>query len=148
LQITEYLNISKPTALRTIAEIKAVGLVDEDEVMVDSNLVKRVTLRHEFDWFLSEGFAELNEDFKPVDYSEFLKEKDRHLDQRKEKLPPHTSCENDDASKENLPLTITNSLTSKLDDFWGIYDELETEQPSSPGSMNVDKNTVGGEDLR
>jgi predicted transcriptional regulator len=71
-QITEYLNISKPTALRTMAEIKAVGLVDEDEVMVGPNSVKRVTLRHEFDWFLSEEFAELNEDFRPVDYSEFL----------------------------------------------------------------------------
>jgi hypothetical protein len=28
-------------------------------------------------------------------------------------------------------------------------DELEAEQPSSPGStMSIDKNTVGGEDLR
>lgn len=147
-QITEYLNISKNTALRTMAEIKAVGLVDEDEVMGEM----RVKLRQEFDWFLSDEFAELNEDFKPVDYSDYLKDEDKNMDQRKEKLPPHTtntSLENDDVSKGNSQLTITNSLTSKLDDFWRIYDELEAEQPHSPEStMNVDRNAVGGGDLR
>jgi hypothetical protein len=144
-QITEYLNISKPTALKTMAEIKAVRLVDEDWVGPE----KRVILRPEFNWFLSQEFGELSEDFRPVDYNEFLKEKDRHLDQRKEKSLPHTSGENDDASKGNSHLTITNPLTSKLDDFWRIYDELEAEQPSSPEStMSIDKNTVGGEELR
>jgi predicted transcriptional regulator len=58
-QITEYLNISEPTALKTMAEIKIVGLVDEDEIMGE----KSVTLRPEFKWFLSDEFAELN-DFK------------------------------------------------------------------------------------
>ena len=76
---------------------------------------------------------------------EFLKDKNKHLDQRKEKLPPHTSCENED----NLSLTITNSLTSKLADFWRVYDELGAEQPHNPGStMYIDKNTVEGEDLK
>lgn len=59
------------------------------------------------------------------------------------KLPPHTtdfSAEKADASKESL---------SKLDDFWRIYDQVEAEQHDSPGStISVDKNTVGGEDLR
>jgi hypothetical protein len=142
-QITDYLDISKPTALKTMAELKAVGLVDE--YYLDTE--KRVTLRPEFDWFLSEEFAKLNEDFEPVDYSVFLKEKckSNHLDQRKEKLPTYTtdfSPENDGTSKEN-------SLTLKLDDFWRIYHQLEAEQPDNPGStMSVDKNTVGGEDLR
>ena len=39
----------------------------------------------------------------------------------KKNYPPHTidfSHENDDASKQNSHLAITNSLTSKLDDFW------------------------------
>jgi hypothetical protein len=79
-----------------MAEIKVVGLVDEDDV----DLEKRVTLRSEFRWFLTEEFTDLSEDFKPIDYHAFLKEKD------------------------NLP-TINNPMTSKSDDFWRIYDELE-----------------------
>jgi hypothetical protein len=144
-QIRQCLNIAEPTALRTMAEIKAVGLIDEDDVGTE----KRVTLRREFDWFLSDEFAELNEDFKPVDYSDYLKDKDNNMDQLKEKLPPHTtnsSLENHDVSKGNSQLTITNSLTPKLDDFWRIYDELEGEQHDN--RIDIDKNTVGGEDLR
>ncbi|MGC1928733.1 MAG: hypothetical protein WA667_07135 [Candidatus Nitrosopolaris sp.] len=133
--------------MKTMAEISAVGLVDEDKIMVGPNGEKRVTLKHEFNWFLSPEFAELSKDFKPVDDSKYLK--DKNMDQCKEKSPPHTSCENDDTSKENVPPTITNSLTSKSNDFWRIYDEVEREQASNPGStMDVDKNTVGGEDLR
>jgi DNA-binding transcriptional regulator GbsR (MarR family) len=145
-QITEYLNISQPTALKTMAEIKAVGLVTEDWVGTE----KRVSLRHEFSWFLSDEFAELNEDFKPIDYSDYIKDKDKNMQQRKEKLPPHTtnsSHANDDASKENV--SLTNSSMSKLYDFWRIYDELEAEQAHDPEStMDVDRNTVGGEELR
>jgi len=65
-----------------MAEFK--GHVDEDEVMGE----KRITLRSEFKWFLSEEFAMLNEHFKPVDYSIVLRETDKDLDQGKEKLPP------------------------------------------------------------
>lgn len=118
-----------------MAEIKTVGLVDEDDIGTE----KRVTLRPEFNWFLSDEFAELNEGFKPVDYSDYLKEKDKNMGQRKEKLPPHTtncSFENDGVCKENSQLT--NSLTSKLDDFWRIYDQLEVDNPT-----DIDKNTVG-----
>lgn len=128
-RITASLNISKNTALRTMAELKVVGLVDEDETMGEM----RVTLRPKFDWFLSDEFAELSQGFKPVDYSVFLKEKDG--DQCKEKSSPHTSDfsnENDGPSKEDSQLS--NFLASKLDDFWRIYDELETEQAHSPES--------------
>ncbi|MFY9873689.1 MAG: hypothetical protein WAK17_28615 [Candidatus Nitrosopolaris sp.] len=62
-----------------------------------------------------------------------LKEKDG--DQCKEKSSPHTSDfsnENDGPSKEDSQLS--NFLASKLDDFWRIYDELETEQAHSPES--------------
>jgi predicted transcriptional regulator len=143
-QITDYLNVSKQTALRTMAEIKAVGLVEEDDIDPE----KRVTLRHEFDWFLSKEFAELSEDFKPVDYSVFLKEKDN--DQRKEKSPPHTTnFSHDNVCQENSQLTITNSSRSKIEDFQKIYDELEAEQLHSPEStISIDKSTVGGEELR
>ena len=140
-EIREYLKITEPTALRTMEELTVVGLVDEDEDMG----VKRVTLRHEFDWFLSKEFAKLSEDFRPVDYNAFLKEKDD--DQRKEKLPPHTLCENDDASKANSH--VTNSLTSKFGHFCRIYDELEDELPNNPEStIDADKNKVRGGNLR
>jgi predicted transcriptional regulator len=61
-QIVEFLNISRPTALRTMTELKATELVD----MVDQepgvyNSVKEIRLRNQFNWFLSDEFKELKE---------------------------------------------------------------------------------------
>ena len=56
-RIVESLNVTNPTARRTMTELKATGLVN----MHDSgdNSEEEITLSEDFDWFLSDRFAEL-----------------------------------------------------------------------------------------
>lgn len=57
-----YLNTSKPTALRTMTELKATGLVTMDDVNPgEYNSEKKICLKPEFSWFLSDEFAELRQ---------------------------------------------------------------------------------------
>ena len=54
-QIVAYLDVSKPTALRTMTELKATGLVDMTETGEYYNAEKEITLKDKFGWFLTEG---------------------------------------------------------------------------------------------
>jgi hypothetical protein len=58
-QICEYLNTTPPTALRTMTELKAVGLVDMFEGTGYHNTETKVSLKPEFNWFLTSRFKEL-----------------------------------------------------------------------------------------
>jgi Mn-dependent DtxR family transcriptional regulator len=64
-QVTEFLGVSKPTALRTMTELKALGLVDmkEDDGIIRNAMV--ISLKEQFNWFLSEEFKTLREGVKP-----------------------------------------------------------------------------------
>jgi predicted transcriptional regulator len=82
-QICDFLNTTNPTARRTMAELKAVGLVEMEETQADDgyNQVYEITLKSEFNWFLSKQFAELI--------------------RLKEKYPPGTQPTNETSSSEN-----------------------------------------------
>ena len=55
-QIVDFLNTTNPTARRTMTELKATGLV---EMKYDEyNQVYSIKLKPEFDWFLTQTFAE------------------------------------------------------------------------------------------
>ena len=76
-QIMDYLDVSRPTALRTMAELKAIKLVysyDFDEHQKGDHFVKHIKLKDKFDWFLSPKFKELCEGFVPVDNKQFMQE--------------------------------------------------------------------------
>jgi hypothetical protein len=62
-QICEFLNTTPPTARRTMTELKATGLVQMDETKSNDgyNTTSLITLKSEFDWFLSDEFTELKE---------------------------------------------------------------------------------------
>ncbi len=72
-QITKGLTISNPTARRTMAEFKGLGIINmvgesEDEgneQQLYDNTEKTMTLKPEFRWFLSEGFRKLREGYTP-----------------------------------------------------------------------------------
>jgi predicted transcriptional regulator len=71
-QITDCLNVSEPTARRTMIELKALGLVDAEKKHIEGNDgIKRytlvMTLKEEFKWFLSSDFKELRDGFKPIE---------------------------------------------------------------------------------
>jgi len=71
-QIELSLNLHEHVAHRTMAELKAVGLVNLDEGQ-HGNSIKTITLRSEFKSFLDKEFRKLREEFIPADYSEYLK---------------------------------------------------------------------------
>jgi hypothetical protein len=52
--ILESLNISKPTALRTMAELKAIGLVDIEEENQQHPPSKQIVLKPKFNWLLED----------------------------------------------------------------------------------------------
>jgi hypothetical protein len=59
-QIVDYLNTTKPTALRTMTELKATGLVDMHDLNPNEyNSEKEICLKSDFEWFLSDKFREL-----------------------------------------------------------------------------------------
>jgi predicted transcriptional regulator len=60
-QICEFLNTTPPTARRTMTELKATGLVQMEETKSCDgyNATFMITLKSEFDWFLSDEFKEL-----------------------------------------------------------------------------------------
>lgn len=69
-QITDFLNVSEPTARRTMTEFKALGLVDMEKqpIQSDDGIIRhiwKITLKKEFDWFLSDEFKFQREGFEP-----------------------------------------------------------------------------------
>jgi len=77
--ITESLNTTTPTALRTMTEFKALGLVD----MIEDEGNKKIILKPEFEWFVSKDFQQLRQGFEPTDNSAYLIKATN-----KEKTPP------------------------------------------------------------
>jgi hypothetical protein len=71
-QITTAMRISNNTAKRTMTEFKGLELVDMDRVGDASNSEYKITLKPKFNWFLTEEFKNIREDFKPTDNKEFL----------------------------------------------------------------------------
>ena len=77
--IIDSLNVTSPTALRTMTEFKAIGLVDMD-TKTESSHVKEIKLKSEFDWFLTPEFQKLREGYKPQpkDVTEIEKHDDHY----------------------------------------------------------------------
>jgi hypothetical protein len=147
-RITESLNMSKPTALRTMAEFKAIGLVDNiEETIINGNVVLQIILKPEFAWFLSEEFQKLREEFVPMDNKSYLKEGNSK------------SGSEDGGCKEKF-LPYTCNIQEEF--FWKIYDKLEEEEEeqqqkssnhdatttTTTTMMEIDKNTVSGTELK
>ena len=66
--------MSAPTARDTMWQLKAVGLVEFIE-KDNENEEMEIELIDKFNWFLSDEFAKLREEFVPTDYREYLKQK-------------------------------------------------------------------------
>jgi hypothetical protein len=129
-RITLSLNISPQTARRKMTEFKAIGLVDEEDSC--SNHELSIRLKPEFDWFLSEEFNQIREDFEPADYHKYLKQ---------------------DVASE-IAVQQTPSLSSgygsayeRLVLFNSIFDELAGESEAYE-TMDADKDTVGRDELQ
>ena len=85
-QIEFSLNISKPTAKRTMVEFKGLGIVDLLECE-NENSEKTIQLKPKFSWFLSKEFQDLRDGFTPDVEIDDKKESPIVL---QEKYPPNT----------------------------------------------------------
>jgi hypothetical protein len=147
-QIADSLNISSPTALRTMTELKALGLVDMTNG--DSNTPAKITLDSQFDWVFDKEFVELRNGFVPSDNNEYMKK------ERKEKYPlsneknensdsSETKDEDDDvgysgtaAHKEKSPLTHDNSSSPDQQHKEEISSTTENNDNLSNDSSRTD----------
>jgi predicted transcriptional regulator len=84
IQLANQLHVSPSTAYRFMTEMKAIGLVDLEvtnriEYTQNNNpsTVKVMTLKKDkFQWFLSDEFKKLRQDFTPVDNTKYIQEED------------------------------------------------------------------------
>jgi hypothetical protein len=134
--IVRHLNVTPPTARRTMTELKAIGLVEmyDQKSEHDTNYMKHIRLKDKFEWFLTEEFERLREGFVPVDNTEFMNDSRRQSGKaKKEKITPHRGDISDD----------------QYDEFMTVSEEMEREQDDSDYSvMQADKYTLGGETPR
>jgi predicted transcriptional regulator len=63
-QLSDYLDFARPTARRTMTELKAIGLVNIETIETDhgGDPIYQMTLDDKFEWFLSDEFKKLRED--------------------------------------------------------------------------------------
>jgi hypothetical protein len=116
-QIIDFLATSRPTAIKTMTEFKALGLVDMEEKLIDGKYTMQITLKKEFDWFLKEEFNSLREGFEPTDDEddhEGEDEDDIASDMHKEKFPLEKGKKNNDSgnSDNDCDKDNTNTLLS------------------------------------
>ena len=71
-QITKSMRLSNDAAKRTMTEFKGLELVTMEQTSNSSNSEFKITLDPKFKWFLSDEFKELRDEFKPIDYQEYL----------------------------------------------------------------------------
>jgi predicted transcriptional regulator len=121
--IMRCLGVSKPTAARTMAELKVIGLAEEYEYkeQSDTQYTKHIRLKDDFNWFLSEDFQKLREGFEPIGYKKA----------NKEKIPPYIPSE---------------PSQDQIDTFRSTFLSIEKEQEILPSS--IDRDTVSGEVLK
>ena len=139
-QIEGALNVSRPTALRNMVELKAIGLVDMYDVLEGKTYVKTIELKEEFrNWLCSEDFDKLREGFEPVDNRAFMDMDNDEDDPYKEKSTPYTTTEQQ--TNGNI-FSLKQALA-----FQRIFAELEDVAAHSSG-MSMDKTTVSGQQLQ
>jgi hypothetical protein len=127
--IENFLNISKPTALRTMTELKILGLVNLTQESESSNSLKTIKLKKEFEWFLSGEFKRLRQGFVPEegkpDEKNQLKNKDQVTD---------IDIENKESIKKNYPHVEQDNTLQHTDG------DLDTEDLSTVDTRTQDSN--------
>jgi DNA-binding transcriptional ArsR family regulator len=78
-EVAEAIGTSKKTAKRTMAEFKALGLVELIELGEEGDPLIQIRLKDGFSWFFSDEFRGLKGDYEPGDFKEFLVKK-KHKD--------------------------------------------------------------------
>lgn len=69
--IANALSMSKSTALKTMTELKAVGIAELETVSLGGNDTQQIRLQNEFKWIYEDEFLKLRGNYSPVDQSKY-----------------------------------------------------------------------------
>jgi hypothetical protein len=133
-QITVSLNTTNPTARRTMTELKALGLVDMDMDKGDAdNSEKKIVLKPEFDWFLSEEFLVLRYGREQSQ----LKEKYPRSGQNSGGSESREEYDHQSQLKEKLPVTIEKCQYNPKES--DLKENLSHSSPNHNPALDQDK---------
>src|SRR5215204_6355562 len=122
-QILNSLNVARKTALRTMSELKAIGLVEMEDFREEgqNNYSKRIILNPRFNWFLSDPMIT--------------------------KIIPHTRINsNPEVDQDSIEERSTVDVHENT--FWQVYNELQQEEElSNDNYLDIDKTTISGKKL-
>jgi AAA lid domain len=107
-ELADSLNVSPATAYRLMIELMAIGLVDveltNDIIYTKNNHPANVRImflkKDKFEWFLSEEFKQLRDNFTPVDNRKFMREPDPEIKAAKAAAAVTTTTSPDDDTKK------------------------------------------------
>jgi hypothetical protein len=119
-EIIKSLNITAHTAHRTMTELNALGLVDGIGLAEKSNTEKKIKLKNEFSWFLSEEFQRLRESF------DYVQEEQQ---QRPGEEQPEHEEKNPLSSQKNEDVISTEEVTDEHEEHEENESELEEKIP-------------------
>jgi predicted transcriptional regulator len=123
VDIENFLNISRPTALRTMTQLKILGLVNLTQDSDSRNSVMTIRLKDEFQWFLSDEFKKLRQGFAPNE-----NRKNEHKKQENNANPePNLDGYNESIKKKHPHVDRVNAIHNGERD-------VDTENPSNISS--------------
>jgi hypothetical protein len=100
-QIAEEIGTSVNTAKRTMAEFRALGLVEFTELGIEGEPLVQIRLKEGLDWFFSEDFRKLKGDYMPGDFKDDLIKKKGKRNEEQQKDREGDNNNNDDKNKNN-----------------------------------------------
>jgi hypothetical protein len=136
-QIVDFLNTTKPTALRTMTELKATGLVDmNDENPGEYNSEKEISLKPEFEWFLSDKFKELRrckEKYPPQEDISSYNDNDTKISIETEVFPYPFPCGGQNSLHQNITIFSCNYCSYETSNETEFNRHTVTKHPNQPG---------------
>ena len=126
-EITSSLNITPHTAHRTMTQLNALGLAYSTGLMDKPNAQKKIVLKPEFSWFLSEEFQRLRERFDS--------------EEEQQQQPRQQEAETELEEKGTLSTQKNqNTITDELHDETVAWEKLEEKCPPTSTNLAFDDN--------
>jgi hypothetical protein len=138
-QITMSMRIANNTAKRTMTEFKGLDLVTMERVDPNrSNSEYKITLNSKFDWFLTDEFKKLRDNFKPTitDNNDKQLKSESETKCYDEKSPCVSINVNNDYNSVNKKAVVSIATTESLAEIEGKKQEQE-QQPDNKFSSST-----------
>jgi hypothetical protein len=132
--IVDSLNVSSPTALRTMTEFKAIGLVNMDTKATESAHVTEITLKSDFSWFLTSDFQKLRDGYKPQEDDAKTENRDDPGDDSKGSINDGNSGSYDSKiciePRQEVDCPITKESSSDTKDITSQFSQTVEQSPT------------------